>query len=204
MLEERAQDLALKWRKKFGIEGQLNLDALTLIYKAKNAGLIAGYKRILDDQMPSDEAAFDNETRILLIAERTFRAAANGDYRAKFTICHELGHAAFNHKTLRHRGTSSLVHNIASNQKRIHEKEANAFASAFLMPFNLIDNPSNAEANEISERFQVSLSAARIRVEEARAMENRKSGGRRQPPREVVEYLNEKKKMGHRVTSIDD
>jgi hypothetical protein len=46
-------------------------------------------------------------------------------------------------------------------------------------------------AEELADRFDISLAAARIRVEEINKMRRRRSGGKRQLPPSVIKYLDE-------------
>ena len=57
---------------------------------------------------------------------------------------------------------------------------------------------------ELAERFDIGLSAAKIRVEEIERMRRRKSGTKRPLPPGVLEFLRDARKRGMKVTSIDD
>jgi hypothetical protein len=58
---------------------------------------------------------------------------------------------------------------------------------------------------QLSERFDISISAARIRLQEIERMKRRKHGAKRPLPASVLEYLREAKRKGHRVISeLDD
>ena len=83
--------------------------------------------------------------------------------RKKFTLAHELGHHFL------HQGMKLRLDNLdySSNSKdTLEEIEANYFAATLLMPrellLRLIDQKKSVE--EISDYFQVSLSAARNRI----------------------------------------
>jgi hypothetical protein len=56
---------------------------------------------------------------------------------------------------------------------------------------------------ELADRFDLSLSAARIRLQEIERMQRRRAGTKRPLPRGVLEYLKEAQKKGLRVSSID-
>jgi len=51
-------------------------------------------------------------------------------------------------------------------------------------------------AEELAERFDISISAAKIRLQELERMERRKTGRKRQLPQSVVEFLREAEKKG--------
>jgi hypothetical protein len=57
---------------------------------------------------------------------------------------------------------------------------------------------------ELAERFDIGLGAARIRVEEIERMQRRKSGNKRPLPPGVLAFLRDARKKGLKVTSIDD
>jgi hypothetical protein len=59
-------------------------------------------------------------------------------------------------------------------------------------------------AEELAERFDVSLSAAEIRIKELERLARRKSGTKRPLPPQVRAFLEAAKKAGHRITSLDD
>jgi hypothetical protein len=57
---------------------------------------------------------------------------------------------------------------------------------------------------ELAERFDISVSAARIRLEEIQRMRRRKNGTKRPLPAGVLAFLKAAKRRGLRVTSLDD
>jgi hypothetical protein len=58
-------------------------------------------------------------------------------------------------------------------------------------------------AEELSDRFDISLTAARIRLQELERAKRKRLGIRRPLPSSVVEYLQDAKKKGYRITSLD-
>jgi hypothetical protein len=56
---------------------------------------------------------------------------------------------------------------------------------------------------EIAERFDISLPAARVRVTELARMQRRATGQLRELPRGVADFLLDQKRKGFRVTSVD-
>jgi hypothetical protein len=56
---------------------------------------------------------------------------------------------------------------------------------------------------EIAERFDISLAAARVRAKELARMQRRLSGQLRQLPPSVTDFLREQKRKGFHVTSVD-
>jgi Zn-dependent peptidase ImmA (M78 family) len=72
------------------------------------------------------------------------------------------------------------------------EKEARCFASAFLLPRKLVAQCRTAE--EVSEKFGVSLEAALIRLKEIKRDEQ--EGQMRQLPRSILELFRQAQKRG--------
>lgn len=86
--------------------------------------------------------------------------------RDKFTIAHEIGHYCLQHGP-RHRDSPK---NFFANNLTPIERAANKFAGELLMPKNAVDYAvkiSNiSTVNEMSEYFDVSNSAMRIRLQQ--------------------------------------
>jgi len=57
---------------------------------------------------------------------------------------------------------------------------------------------------ELAERFDISISAARIRLEELEKMNRRRLGTKRELPQGILDFLRDAKKSGHTITSIDE
>jgi hypothetical protein len=85
--------------------------------------------------------------------------------KRRFDAAHELGHHVLGHPT-------QLSKPAKSSRESIYELEANAFASELLMPESLVRPEIDlsrldlSPAKQISERFNVSILAAAIRVTE--------------------------------------
>jgi hypothetical protein len=56
---------------------------------------------------------------------------------------------------------------------------------------------------EIAQRFDISLSAARVRAKEIARMQRRATGQTRQLPQSITDFLREQQRRGFRVTSVD-
>jgi hypothetical protein len=59
-------------------------------------------------------------------------------------------------------------------------------------------------AEDLAERFDIGIGAARIRLEELERMRRRKKGVKRPLPPGVLQFLRDARKKGMVVTSIDD
>jgi hypothetical protein len=56
---------------------------------------------------------------------------------------------------------------------------------------------------QIADRFDISLSAARIRAEELDRMASRALGKKRPLPASIADFLRDQKRKGFNVTSVD-
>jgi hypothetical protein len=59
-------------------------------------------------------------------------------------------------------------------------------------------------AEELATRFDISVSAARIRLEEIERIARRKHGAKRPLPPVVLSFLRDAQRRGFSVTSLDD
>lgn len=204
---ESAADAA---RVKFGLWGRdVAPDMMTIIVKMKRLGMIKNYCRSQDCDMPHDEATYDAIDRILYIPERTFSAMNRGGSRAQMTIAEEIGHIVLRHKGVRHRTTNEKLTGRPDAEKldkqiRRDEAHARRFAAAFLVPRAFVDDPQRSTAEELASRFNVSLTAARIRKDELERLYRREHQIKRPLPQGVLNYLRDAKKKGFDVKSIEN
>ena len=57
---------------------------------------------------------------------------------------------------------------------------------------------------QIAERFDISLSAARVRAKELARMQRRRTGELRRLPPSVTDFLRAQKRKGFRVMTLDE
>lgn len=183
---------ALGLRKALGIETQKNPDLITCIFKAKGQGLIKGYLRVPDLE---EEASFDPETGILAVREAVFRSANLGVPRSRFTVAHELGHAALGHSRKRLRGPLAHRKDEMVSNVRGDEFQADKFAGAFLMPYDLANMSPDTTSIELAERFNVSVGAAQARLDQLLRTYRIRNGIKRPLPEAVVQFLNSTKPL---------
>jgi len=195
LTDEQIERRAKEARRVFKIDGQVVPDVITLIFKLKDLGLIDNYERVPDSQMGTDEATYDPYTRRLIIRESVFVAANANLPRARFTIAHEIGHIVLGHNRIRHRRTDYREGQAASTI-RGDERQANIFAAALLAPYHLSEATEATSAEDIANRFQISLSAAQIRLPELQRQYRIANGIRRELPDSVREYLEANKNAG--------
>lgn len=131
----------------------------------------------------------------MLIREDVFCAANNqiSNPRARWTIAHEIGHAARGHKRTRHRNVSGRAIDRISAPIRRDEAEAHRFAAALLAPSHLIYNPIEITVEDLASRFNISHTAAKRRKPELERMYRRKHGIPRPLPPAFATFLEELK-----------
>jgi hypothetical protein len=123
-------------------------------------------------QLPDGiEAAMDPQNRRLLLSPDTYEDLLNDIPRARFTAAHEIGHGWLHSTELQHRildGGNVLKLNRGSIPAyRDPECQANAFASALLMPTRHIVEITRTplrQTSRIVRVFKVSAEAAGYRI----------------------------------------
>lgn len=111
------------------------------------------------DELGSDHGRTYPDQMRIEIREDIYEGAIWGQGRDRFTLAHELGHLVLHQDVpFTHNTTNSLNMKIYENS----EWQADIFASAFLMPDELIKNCTNID--EIAQKCKVSVSAARART----------------------------------------
>jgi hypothetical protein len=115
------------------------------------------------------EACFDPVASEIILDEQVYDDLHNGTPRARFTVAHEIGHGIMHGRYLKeiHTGNRKVT---MLNRGQIPayadpEKQANRFASEFLMPTPLVADliRQGGEIQDIMDVFQVSFMAAEIK-----------------------------------------
>ena len=115
------------------------------------------------------EAQFDPATNEILLSEQVYEYLHANQPRARFTVAHEIGHATMHgsyYKEIIKGNRKALVLNRGEIPAYADpEKQANRFASEFLMPTPLVRKLISEGANhiELARIFHVSFSAAEIK-----------------------------------------
>jgi hypothetical protein len=116
-------------------------------------------KVVPDCDMPDYEARANPKQWIIKIREGIYQGLLRGDVRARWTLAHELAHVFLHSRRLPRSRPDKEVRGIFR-----YEREADAFASSLLMPYE--QALACGSATEIAKEFGVSLDAAKIRLEE--------------------------------------
>jgi Zn-dependent peptidase ImmA (M78 family) len=186
-------------RVKLGIDDQFRLDLIDVLRRLKHQEYIVDYVRIPNCSMPDEEAKFDPDKRIIYVRESTYLAAEKGEERARWTIAHEVGHFALNHRKIRNRSSDpKVIEKIAPTIRR-DESQAHRFAAAFLAPLHRAEFSPQTTAQQIAARFGISMQAAGNRLEELSRIYRRLRGIKRQLPNSVIDLLAEARRKGHKL-----
>lgn len=127
--------------------------------------------------LPAEVEAFTTpEYRTVTISLDTYQDLDLGMGRARFTVLHELGHVALHARQLDRVFVSSRgvvrLHRGRLPAYRDPEWQANKFAAALLMPAHHVMRMlrEGARGDDLMATFDVSRSAAEIRIEQVRKM----------------------------------
>lgn len=118
----------------------------------------ARFEVVEDHQMGDDDARTYPDRALILLRQSVYDGAARGEGRARFTMCHELGHLGL------HRGVSFGRINPSAPPKIFQNSEwqADVFASHLMMPYSLLGAYSDPVA--VMADFGVSYAAAETQL----------------------------------------
>jgi putative toxin-antitoxin system antitoxin component (TIGR02293 family) len=161
--ESEIRRAALDLRTALGLSDQTAPDIrATLTKLPKILNVQVTYVR--DSDAKEAEAWVNLKSRRLFVRESIFNNLLYGDARSRWTVAHELGHLVLEHKGRPLRRTPGRTWSRDRTEQR--EREANIFASEFLVPGHLAKGKT---AEEIRRYFQVSGEAAAKRFVELKS-----------------------------------
>ena len=167
---------------------------LKAVAKYLNVSIIP-YSRLGNDVFSDKMAAGDGFTTALLDGKKlVFINDIKDMRRMRFTLAHELGHVALNHKLdpIAHRNTE-FDEGLTPD-----EMQANVFARDILMPACVLAKLKVNTADEISQLCNVSSTSASIRMERMKILYQRNKFGLNPLERQVLEnfelFISEKNK----------
>jgi Zn-dependent peptidase ImmA (M78 family) len=187
---------ARELRVRLGIDSQHQPNIIDALYSLKSLGFIADFVRVNDHAMPDAEARFNSRARKIFLRESTYFAAMKGEKRARWTIAHEIGHAILGHSGVRFRRSLPTNAKQRISEVRLQELEAHRFAAEFLTPAHLIDLSLIDSEGQLASLFGISTRAARIRLDELRALKAHKSSKSLSPSD------NSRKSLSHHETLL--
>ena len=187
-------------RDRIGMDYVYALDLDNVIRHLRK--LISRFQFVKDTagELGDSEAFMDCETHRLHLSQSVIDGLDCPHSRARFTVAHELGHYFLGHSGNTKRNPDKSIY--LTPAQRVQEQQADLFASYFLVPTALARSSNSAE--EIQQRFQVSLSVAKIAFERVQRVIRIEKGELRRPPAIVVDFLKEAERHGYKVKSKID
>ncbi|MGY6569008.1 MAG: ImmA/IrrE family metallo-endopeptidase [Salinarimonas sp.] len=198
LTREAIEERALALRKALGLGEVLPIDAMTVL-TTLNRHYGVRYRREPDELMGGDEARYDADNKVIIIAESTFRRMNARCSRAIFTLAHEVGHFILGHESVRSRRAERRNYEKDVDHIRHQEREADVFAAAFIAPMPLLqklDSEDPLTPEKIELRTGLSRSSSEFRFEELQETKRRENGGKRPLPSSVIDFLTEAKRRG--------
>jgi hypothetical protein len=158
-----------------------------------------GFKVIVSSslELAGAEAFMDCEAHKMHLSQKVSAELDVSYSRSRFTAAHELGHYVLGHSGNTKRNPDKDTY--LTPRQKLQEREADIFASLFLVPTSLAR--SSASPEEIKERFQVSLPVAEIAFERVQSVIRKERGEKRQSPAAVIDFLKEAERQGYKVKS---
>lgn len=200
--DEQMEELGRAFLRSLGLEYQVGVDAMTVINKIKRSNDKFNYRRVPDNQMRDAEARWNSDLQEVSMRESVFTGMQHGDAHPRFVVFHELSHYALGHKGTRNRGAEK-VRDYSAGEIKHEETEATRLAVILMASEHLV--PENATAEEISEKFGLSLTASILRKEEVDRIRRRRRGELRPLPESIKEFLRNARTQGIDIqTKLDD
>ncbi len=148
----------MRLRSLFGVEGP-RFNAEKVLEDLALHGVTVDVVDDHEADLPRGiEACWIPETATMIIRLTVYLAACQCQPRALFTVAHELGHLALEHRRIFCRDSNETCERFEDS-----EWQANTFAAEFLMPLDQIKQKKIASAKQISMLFGVSKQAAEVR-----------------------------------------
>lgn len=192
--------LALWLREQLHIRDILHLNLLQVLEMMKVHFPDFDYKRVRDSEVENAEGLYDSALSYLPIPDSLFEGLSRNDPRDRFTCAHEIGHWVLNHEGRRFRRLQRKAYERSTPNIRRNEREAEKFAAFFLAPDHLAR--SFDSISEFRSRFGLSRRAAEIRKNELDADARREKGELRPLPNSIINFLEQARAKGYRVTSL--
>jgi Zn-dependent peptidase ImmA (M78 family) len=202
--DEQYDQLAKVLREGLGIDDQVEIDVLEMLRRMKHCGYLRDYIVLPDDAMKDAEAKYVSDERRIYIRESTYRAAANREPHARFTIAHEVAHCAHNHQYMRKRGiaVSRFERNVPAIKR--DERQADKLAAAILAPFHRSEFTLATTSQQLAQRFGLSARMASNRAKELAGIYRRQHNIKKDLPGFIIDFLAEQRRRGYVVTSLSE
>lgn len=192
--------LALWLRQELRMKDILHLNMLEVLETMKKLFPNFDYRCVKDSEVEKSEGLYDSELPYLPIPDSLFEALKCNERRARFTCAHEIGHWVLDHKGRRFRRLQRKGYERNTPNIRRDERQAELFAAFFLAPDHLAQSFSTI--SDLQRRFGLSRPAATIRKHELDADARRKKGELRALPISIIDFLEQARAKGYKVSSI--
>jgi hypothetical protein len=199
--DEEWEDIGMQWRKAADMNDAARLDAPAFIRWLKRRGYIRDYICVPDADLPNAEGKYVPDEGRLYFRKTSWRGAEAGNPHDIWTLVHEGCHSILKHGETRLRA-SVPGKQIPSRRAGSDEVDTNRLTASILAPFDKADFNLGMSADSIVERFRLSRVAAERRLKEFERMYRRKNGIRRPLPAGIVDFLQEQRRKGYKVTSV--
>ena len=150
------RDLATNLRKVLNLENVAKFPIIEVIESLHIIDEDFYYEIVDKETMGNIHGLAHPNEHYIQIREDVYERCVKGYGRDRFTVAHELGHYLLHSSGV----TLARLGDEKVQAYRDPEWQANTFAAELLMPINLIDTN---DIDEISDKFGVSISAAKIR-----------------------------------------
>lgn len=199
--EAELEDIATRLRCAADMTKNAAIDILTFIERLSS--LFPGLKLvpIPDDKLPHVEAEANSATNTVLVRESIVERAASWESTARFILMEEVCHIALGHVGPRYRRDSQNSKIFSESEKR-DEREARHLAALILAPTEFAKQCKSRE--ELAARFCLGCVASEIRWNEIQVVQRHEQGQQRELPPGVLDFLTEKRRLGYKVTAVDD
>jgi hypothetical protein len=179
------EDIAYSVRNDLGLDPEaaldmqeffeFHLDDISVVYRGQHIQLVHGVAELTSEALTRWDP--DSKQMELLLSESSYERLCEAHPRSNYTVGHELGHALLHTGPLIKLAELSVQSQAAMHRgKYPHppymdtEWQANAFASAFLMPARGIKAISaeigeEPSARSIATQYGVSVEAASYRLD---------------------------------------
>lgn len=189
-------------REELGVDDDIWLDVIDALHRMKYRGYLRDFIRLPDSDLPDAEAKFVAEERRIYLRDSIFRAAEREEPHARFTVAHEIAHCALFHQHTRKRSIAVGSFERKVSSIRRDETQAGKLAAALLAPFHRAAFNLSTTAAQLADRFGLSASMSKSRIEELAGIYRRRYNIRRELPPGVVDFLAARRAEGYPVTSL--
>jgi len=194
------KQIALWLREQIRMRDTRHLNMVEVLDRMRNCIPGFDYRRVQDSDVEKAEGLYDSALSYLPIPDSMFEALIRNGPRARFTCAHEIGHWVLEHEGRRFRRLQRKAYERSTPNIRRNEREAESFAAFFLAPDHLTS--ASDSISDLQRKFGLSRRAAEIRKSELEADARRAKGERRPLPNSIVDFLEQARAKGYRVTSL--